>query len=96
MSIHPFTQSPALPLSFAHSVTHTRAHSLLSKGYSLEDIAAATMEADAISRDRSNSANAKNWDKVNEVSERFGRLFNKALSKKKPQPEMATMAGKAA
>ena len=54
------------------------------------------MEADEISRDRANSANAQNWDKVNEVSERFSRLFTKALKKKQPQPEKSQSAGRAA
>ena len=70
--------------------------SLMSQGYSLEDIASATMEADEISRDRANSANAKNWDKVNEVSERFSRLFTKALKTKKPTPLKSQSAGQAA
>eukprot|EP00529_Nitzschia_sp_RCC80_P037319 CAMPEP_0113451208 /NCGR_PEP_ID=MMETSP0014_2-20120614/6221_1 /TAXON_ID=2857 /ORGANISM="Nitzschia sp." /LENGTH=155 /DNA_ID=CAMNT_0000342559 /DNA_START=151 /DNA_END=618 /DNA_ORIENTATION=+ /assembly_acc=CAM_ASM_000159 len=75
---------------------HERAHILMSQGYSLEDIASATMEADAISRDRANSANAKNWDKVNEVSERFSRIFTKALKTKKPTPLKSQSAGQAA
>jgi hypothetical protein len=56
--------------------------SLLQSGYSLESIATATLEADSISRDRLNSASNQNWDKVSEVSERFGRLFSKALRRK--------------
>jgi hypothetical protein len=69
----------------------------LSKGYSIEDIAAATLEADTISRDRVISANKQNWDKVNEVSERFSRLFTKALKTKKPiQPEKSTLAAHSA
>jgi hypothetical protein len=61
---------------------HTRAQILLSKGYSLEAIATAALEADEINRGRMTSASKQNWDKVNEVSERFGRVVKKALSKK--------------
>lgn len=61
---------------------HTRAQILLSKGYSLEAIATAALEADEINRGRMTSASQKNWDKVNEVSERFGRVFKKSIFNK--------------
>lgn len=61
---------------------HTRAQILLSQGYSLEAIATATLEADEINQGRMTSASNQNWDKVNEVSERFGRVFKKAMGKK--------------
>lgn len=48
------------------------------------------MEADAITRERLQSANKQNWDRVNEVSERFGRVLKKALGKK--IPTQATVA----
>eukprot|EP00980_Cylindrotheca_fusiformis_P005214 scaffold1118_cov135-Cylindrotheca_fusiformis.AAC.12 len=61
---------------------HIRAQILLSKGYSLEAIATATLEADEINKGRMVSASKQSWDKVNEVSERFGRVFKKAMGKK--------------
>jgi hypothetical protein len=55
------------------------------------------LEADSISRDRALSANKQNWDKVNEVSERFSRLFTKALrNKNKAEPTKSTMAAHSA
>lgn len=48
-------------------------------GYSIDEIAEATLEAE-VSRDARATTNlAQKWDKVNEVSERFGRVFRKAL-----------------
>jgi hypothetical protein len=70
--------------------------SLLKQGYSLESIAAATMEADNISRERIQSANKQNWDKVNEVSERFSKLFTKALRAKRAEPRQSSMAAHSA
>jgi hypothetical protein len=70
--------------------------SLLNEGYSLETIAAATMEADNISRERIQSANKQNWDKVNEVSERFSKLFTKALRSKRAEPKKSTLAAHSA
>jgi hypothetical protein len=61
---------------------HIRAQILLSKGYSLEAIATAALRADEMKRERIASASKQNWDKVNEVSERFGRVFSKAFDKK--------------
>jgi hypothetical protein len=52
---------------------------LLGQGYSLESIGNATMEADAISRERMASANKQHMDRISEVSERFGRVLKKAL-----------------
>jgi hypothetical protein len=40
------------------------------------------MRADEINGERMASVSKQNWDKVNEVSERFGRVFNKALGKR--------------
>lgn len=78
----------------------TRSHpsicSLLEEGYSLESIVAATMEADNISRERAQSANKQNWDKVNEVSERFSKLFTKALRNKREEPKKSTLAAHSA
>ena len=52
--------------------------SLLSKGYSLDAIATATLEANKINQQRISSASSQNWDKINEVSERFSRMFKKS------------------
>ncbi|KAG7343118.1 hypothetical protein IV203_018397 [Nitzschia inconspicua] len=75
---------------------HERAQILLNEGYSLETIAAATMEADNISRERIQSANMQSWDKVNEVSERFSKLFTKALRSKRAEPKKSTLAAHSA
>jgi hypothetical protein len=64
----------------------------LQQGYSLHDIANATLEADSIARRRVESASKQNWDKVNEVSERFARLF----TKKRSVPEKSTLAATSA
>jgi hypothetical protein len=39
------------------------------------------MQADIITRERINSANKQSWDRVNFVSERFGRALKRALGK---------------
>lgn len=67
----------------------------MKRGYSLESIASATMAADVITRERLHSANKQSWDRVNEVSERFGRVLKKALmgnkNSAKLQPLQATI-----
>jgi hypothetical protein len=69
----------------------------LKQGYSLESIASATMQADTITKERLNSANKQNWDRVNEVSERFGRVLKKALGKNyKGIPAQATVVANSA
>jgi hypothetical protein len=69
----------------------------LKQGYSLESIANATMEADTITKERLNSANKQNWDRVSEVSERFGRVLKKALGKNyKSIPSQATVVANSA
>jgi hypothetical protein len=77
------------PFPSGHTWVRNR---LLKEGYSLESIAAATLEADNISRERIQSANKQNWDKVNEVSERFSKLFTKALRTKRAEPKQSVMA----
>ena len=62
---------------------------LLSQGYSLEAIANATLEADTISKERITSANKQHLDRINEVSERFGRVIRKALGAKPAQSTVA-------
>ena len=70
---------------------------LLANGYSLESIANATLEADNISKERILSANKQHLDKINEVSERFGRVIKKALfiPNKKPLVQSTVAANSA-
>jgi hypothetical protein len=68
---------------------------LLKRGYSLESIANATLQADTISQGRMASANKQNWERMSEVSERFGRYIKKAFVKKS-LPAQATVAANSA
>ena len=64
-----------------------RAQLLLNLGYSLQDIANATLEAHNISMERAKNCKETNWEKVSDVSERFTRLF----TKKKTVPRKSTV-----
>ena len=58
---------------------------LLEMGYSIDEIADATIDAEKSKHERINTNAAQKWDKVNEVSERFGRVFRKALGAGPPK-----------
>jgi hypothetical protein len=49
--------------------------SLLTRGYSIEEIAEATIQADKARQELSASISGQKWDKVNALSERFGRVL---------------------
>ena len=49
--------------------------SLLKRGFSIEEIAEATIQADKARQELSASISGQKWDKVNALSERFGRVL---------------------
>jgi len=57
----------------------TRAQILMERGYSINEIADGTMEADRARQERHITNSTQKWDKVNEMSERFGRVLRKAM-----------------
>ena len=52
---------------------------LLKQGYSIDDIANCTIEAERIRCERAESISSQKWDKVNEISEGFVRVLRKAI-----------------
>jgi hypothetical protein len=54
----------------------------LKLGYSIDEIADRTLEAEKVRSERAESNQAQKWDKVNAISERFGRVLRKALPNK--------------
>jgi hypothetical protein len=66
-------------LSLIHVVCFILLDSLLERGYSLDEIAEGTIQGDKARSERYSSIAAQNWDKVNALSERFGRVLRKAL-----------------
>lgn len=51
----------------------------MERGYSINEIANGTLEADRARQDRQLTNSTQKWDKVNEMSERFGRVLRKAV-----------------
>jgi len=47
----------------------------LKRGYSIDEIAEATLQADKARQELSASISGQKWDKVNALSERFGRVL---------------------
>lgn len=57
----------------------TRAQILMERGYSIHEIADGTLETEKARQERSLTNSSQKWDKVNEMSERFGRVLRKAM-----------------
>ena len=53
--------------------------SLMERGYSIHEIADGTLETEKARQERSLTNSSQKWDKVNEMSERFGRVLRKAM-----------------
>jgi len=53
--------------------------SLLEQGYSIDEIANGTIEAEKARHERHLSNTSQKWDKMNEMTERFGRVLRRAL-----------------
>ncbi len=54
-------------------------HRLMEQGYSINEIADGTMEVEKARQERHLTNSTQKWDKVNEISERFGRVIRKAM-----------------
>ena len=52
---------------------------LLKQGYSIDQIADCTIQAERIRTERAESISSQKWDKVNEISEGFVRVLRKAI-----------------
>lgn len=70
-------------------------YSLLQEGYTIEHLAEATINAERSRLERHQSNTAQKWDKVNEISERFGRVLRKAMGSGGPGVKTTVAANSA-
>lgn len=63
----------------AHNICSFFDARLLERGYTIDQIADGTIAAEQARQERYQSNTSQKWDKMNEISERFGRVLRKAL-----------------